>query len=353
MQGLDVDDVFAGVIDILPTESQLLRQTEVISSLLESVLAEYNLSATDLSTVRYLADDQGVDGFLDNNPVIIINGDVNIIVINPSTNLQTSLTSDLALDINLSLEDANPPSQPDKLRALPSKDSEIVLAWNASVDDIGVSQYDVLRDNVVIGMSAFPAFIDADVENGVSYTYSVIAIDAAENQSLKSESVTAALEADDIPPPTPIDVTLEPITDSIRINWDHQLISDVSSFEVLVDDVLLANTTSTFAYQANLLSGVEYCYQVWAVDGSGNKSPLSAVECAVTLQSDGTVLPAVEVVETVSNDPVIISLEGGTIVGAWGGVVLTDSGEIPVLIDLASDGDRGFDGSFEYPTLSG
>jgi len=351
-QGLDIVDVFNGNIDILPTEPELRNLTQVINSLLENTLVEYNLTPTELITAQYPANDQGVDGFLDNNPVIIINGDVTIVVTNPSTNLQTLLTSDLPLNTDLSLQDVTPPSRPESLRALPSRDSEIVLAWNASQDDIGVSRYDILRDNVLIGTSAFPAFIDQETQTGVVYSYTVVAIDAAANRSQQSELASAEIAVDVTPPPSPQNVTLVPTTDSIRISWEQPLINDVSSFMVRTDSELLTSTTNTFAYQANLAAGTEYCYQIIAVDGSANQSAPSALTCTTTLQPSVTVPPVMDMDETIPEPTDVVPPQQATLVGSWGGLVSGVSGDTPVLIDIEIDSEERYAGSFSFPVLN-
>ena len=345
-QGLNVNDAFEGTIEIIPTEAQLRRQTEVIASLLNPILGEYGLSGTDLSTAQYQANDQGIDEFLDRNPVVIINGDVNIVVVNPTSNFQTSLTNDLSLDTDISLSDVNPPVLPlqGALRALPSGESEIVLAWDAFEDDIGVSNYEVLRDDIVIGTSTFPSFIDVTAEEGTVYSYTVFAIDASGNRSQPSNTATAEIQIDVTPPQTPENVSLEPTADSIRVSWAQQSINDVSSFTVLfVNTGESVTTTSTFAYQTDLMGGTEYCFQIIAVDGSGNESDSSAVVCTQTVQAEVNVTPVV--------DPVVTAPVDQTIVGAWGGIVSGENGELPLVFDIETDGENGYRGSFNFPTL--
>ncbi|MET8158491.1 cellulose binding domain-containing protein [Sphaerisporangium sp. NPDC005289] len=96
----------------------------------------------------------------------------------------------------VSAADTTPPSKPTGLHEPCSSDTLYVLfCWTASTDDVGVVAYDVYRQGdtgyVQVGTSSFPAFGDDDVVIGRTYTYIVIARDAAGNQSAPSDPFVA------------------------------------------------------------------------------------------------------------------------------------------------------------------
>ena len=88
--------------------------------------------------------------------------------------------------------DVTPPAPPSDLVATPGERGGIDLAWTTSVDDVGVTGYRILRDDVPIATSPpVGAFHDAAVEPGSTHTYRVTALDAAGGESPPSGEATA------------------------------------------------------------------------------------------------------------------------------------------------------------------
>ncbi len=63
------------------------------------------------------------------------------------------------------------------------------LNWNAATDNIGVSAYDVYRNNVKIGATAAISYSDAGLAGNTTYQYSVVARDAQNNSSPRTANV--------------------------------------------------------------------------------------------------------------------------------------------------------------------
>ena len=61
--------------------------------------------------------------------------------------------------------------------------SSVALSWGASTDDFGVDHYTVLRNGTPIGTTTNTGYTDNTVTDGHSYTYTVVAVDAANNTS--------------------------------------------------------------------------------------------------------------------------------------------------------------------------
>jgi hypothetical protein len=55
------------------------------------------------------------------------------------------------------------------------------LAWTAATDDRGVTGYQVLRDGVQVGQTSSLSFTDSGLTPGTTYSYTVQAVDAANN----------------------------------------------------------------------------------------------------------------------------------------------------------------------------
>lgn len=285
-QGLNIDTAFESSDDlqIASGNSELTLLKSSISNLVKPSLEEYGLGGTNLSTVNFIANKIGVDDFLNRNPVIINNGNITIIVTQPDTNLQTAVTSNLNLATDLTEQDVNPPTPPTGLRVLPSALDEIVLSWVPSTDDIGVVMYEVYRNNSPITTTIFPTLIDTGLQSSVDYTYTVVAIDSSGNRSVSSAPGTAQTQAepDTTAPPAPTDLNFSTTTRSIEIQWQQSSIGDVAAFEVAqVSGNNPILVTSTGVVLANLVSGTEYCYEITAIDASGNRSAASP-GCATT-----------------------------------------------------------------------
>ena len=86
--------------------------------------------------------------------------------------------------------DTAPPSTPSALSATTSqKLKQIQLSWAAASDNVGVAGYKVIRDGMVVGLSAGTKWADTTWVSGATYTYAVVAFDAAGNISGVSTSV--------------------------------------------------------------------------------------------------------------------------------------------------------------------
>jgi pectate lyase-like protein/fibronectin type III domain protein len=94
--------------------------------------------------------------------------------------------------------DMMPPSVPTALTAAYVGSTEIQLAWNLSVDNLGVSRYRIYRNGVGTGFSSTPSYIDKKLIPGTTYTYTVAALDAAGNESGQSFAVSATTTTNDV-----------------------------------------------------------------------------------------------------------------------------------------------------------
>jgi chitodextrinase len=89
--------------------------------------------------------------------------------------------------------DIMPPSVPTALTTTYISAYQIDLAWNASVDNIGVSKYRIYRNGVGSSFSTATSYADKNLQPGVSYTYAVTAIDLSGVESSQSYPVTVKI----------------------------------------------------------------------------------------------------------------------------------------------------------------
>jgi len=80
------------------------------------------------------------------------------------------------------------------------------LSWNASTDNVGVIGYVVRRHGTPVATPATTIYVDIGLSAGITYRYTVAAVDAAGNSSSLSTSASATTVG--IPPPSGIPLTL-------------------------------------------------------------------------------------------------------------------------------------------------
>jgi hypothetical protein len=87
--------------------------------------------------------------------------------------------------------DLEPPTAPTNLVATPRSASRIDLTWNPSTDNVGVTNYRVYRNGTQIATASGTSYQNAGLQPASTYTYRVIAFDAAGNGSPASNEVSA------------------------------------------------------------------------------------------------------------------------------------------------------------------
>ncbi len=104
----------------------------------------------------------------------------------------TGWSSDIAID-NIKIISVTPdtqaPTVPTNLSASTITNTTVDLSWNASTDNVGVTEYEIFRGATSIGTSATTSFNVTGLTAGTSYSFSVRAKDAAGNTSANSTSV--------------------------------------------------------------------------------------------------------------------------------------------------------------------
>jgi fibronectin type 3 domain-containing protein len=91
--------------------------------------------------------------------------------------------------------DTTPPSVPGGLQATTVGATSVSLAWTASTDDVGVAGYRVIRNGSQVGTPAATSFTDTGLLASTTYTYAVVALDAAGNPSGQSTPISVTTTA--------------------------------------------------------------------------------------------------------------------------------------------------------------
>lgn len=199
-----------------------------------------------------------------------------------------------SLKVTVQNGDKQAPTVPSGLTGEAPAYNKVALTWKASTDNVGVSGYTVLRDTVPIGnVSSGTTYTDTPVSANTSYTYQVLAYDAAGNKSANSASVSVKtpVVVDVQPPSTPpaeVDA-VSPGSSQVNLTWGAGTDNTgIVAYDVYRSDggqpkKIATVTTNSFG-DTNLKPGTDYSYYVVAKDGAGNTSQPSGAISVTTKQ---------------------------------------------------------------------
>ncbi|MDT4933519.1 MAG: hypothetical protein QOK11_1411 [Pseudonocardiales bacterium] len=192
--------------------------------------------------------------------------------------------------------DQTPPTRPGTITASGVTASAASLKWGPSTDNIRVEGYRVYRGPsastlaLIATTDAVTSYHATALRSNVAYTFGVVAIDAANNQSpMRTATVTTLASADTTAPtaPSSSSVALVAFSSSrIDVVWATSGSSDVAYYEVYRDGALVATVErpSSPRFSDNgLAASSAHSYRVCAVDSAGNRSPMTAAKTAATL----------------------------------------------------------------------
>lgn len=169
-----------------------------------------------------------------------------------------------------------PPSRPTGVQAV-GGNAEVTLTWNTPTP--APAGYRVYRDGVKLTDAAGSPVRDTSLSNGVTYRYTVTAIDSRGTESSLSTAVTATPSA---PPQTPL-LSVEERHEEAVLHFEPAPGRTASSWRILRDGVEIATSTGTDTELTDreLTDGQAYQFQVQAVYADGTTSPLSPAAVAV------------------------------------------------------------------------
>lgn len=200
-----------------------------------------------------------------------------------------------AIDVNLVNNgdvDKEAPTQPDGLLTTKITSNSAELKWNPSTDNVGVKEYQVLRDGKVVGVVPGTTFTDKNLKASTKYTYTVKAVDAAGNVSNESESTvveTMHTVPDTETPTQPTALhTMGVTSSSVDLMWsasednvavDHYVIYKGTQVEPMT---VVGTSKTTSFMDKNLQANTTYKYAVTSVDTAGNESIKSPILTVTT-----------------------------------------------------------------------
>ncbi|SHI71704.1 chitinase [Clostridium cavendishii DSM 21758] len=97
-------------------------------------------------------------------------------------------------------EDKVPPTSPSNLVSKNITNKSVEISWDAATDNVGVTGYEVYRDNLKIATVTTNSYSDNSLKAATNYNYYVVALDKAGNKSQKSTTLTIKTLSDTTPP---------------------------------------------------------------------------------------------------------------------------------------------------------
>jgi alpha-tubulin suppressor-like RCC1 family protein len=206
---------------------------------------------------------------------------------------------DWAMALVASGPDTTPPTTPGTPIEQGTTSTSISLSWAASSDASPIT-YRVYRDGATsfVGSTAATTYTDSGLTSGTTHTYSVDAIDSANNVSAKSGiSLPITVPTPDtMAPTTPGQPTgTSNSSTTIDLTWaaSQDDRSTTITYVVRRDGAQLAPITSasttTVSFQdTGLTPGSTHTYTVQAIDGATNPSAQSAPSLPIVVQSGPT-----------------------------------------------------------------
>ena len=155
----------------------------------------------------------------------------------------------------------------------------VTVSWTAATDNVGVTDYEISRDGVVLTTVTELTFKDTALTASTGYDYAIVALDAAGNRSAASEGTATTTAAVDTQAPTaPGSLLFSAVTaNGVTIDWTAATDNvGVTEYEISRDGQVLTTVTGLTFTDSGLLPSTSYAYAVVARDAAGNTSPASS-----------------------------------------------------------------------------
>ncbi|MGX4586136.1 PQQ-dependent sugar dehydrogenase [Paenibacillus chitinolyticus] len=176
--------------------------------------------------------------------------------------------------------DVFPPTEPTNVQARSVTDTSVEIAWTASLDDVGVTGYDLYKDDVLTQANvAGTSYTFTGLKPATTYRITVKARDAAGNSSAASAplSVTTTSGSDTESPTAPAGLASSSKTStSVQLTWTAATDNvGVYAYDIFTNAKLSGSTDKTSFNVTGLATNTSYSFTVKARDLAGNVSSAS------------------------------------------------------------------------------
>ncbi|MEM7142826.1 MAG: LamG-like jellyroll fold domain-containing protein [Actinomycetota bacterium] len=237
-----------------------------------AAIAKTGMIASDPTVATWIGDNPTADKPFD--------GRIDTLRIHTRALGTTELQALASMPISEPLPDTTAPTSPTGLTATTLGSSSISVSWTASSDDVAVTGYRVFDGGAPIAdmTSTETTFLHTGLVAGSTHDYTVLAFDAAANESPPAGPASATTSPEDTEAPTTPGALTATATGATEITLSWSASTDdvgVASYSIYDDgtlvDIVLAPTTSYV--HDGLAAESTHTYEVIATDGSGNASP--------------------------------------------------------------------------------
>lgn len=183
--------------------------------------------------------------------------------------------------------DTTAPTVPANLSTTPLSNSSVDLSWIASFDVSGIAAYRIYRDGVAIASTTNTVYSDKGLLPGLTYQYSVRAVDVAGNASALTPIETFTTAADLFPPSAPQNLAATVLSAfSVELQWEAATDDFEIAFYRIFDGGAAIGTTGGTSYTVTGLgANTSHLFTVRAVDLTGKESGLSNGVFATTSET--------------------------------------------------------------------
>ncbi|WP_229106668.1 fibronectin type III domain-containing protein [Paenibacillus sp. 1001270B_150601_E10] len=195
-----------------------------------------------------------------------------------------------------SAPDTQAPTAPSNLRSTNVTSSSVALAWDASTDNVGVSQYVIYQGASQVGTvtGSTLSYNATGLAASTAYAFTVKAKDAAGNLSPASNTLNVATSGtgggtDTQAPTAPTNLAVTGVTKtSVSLTWTASTDNvGVTGYDVYLGSAVNQSVTGTTATVTGLTAGTSYIFKVTAKDAAGNVSAASSSVAATTSPAGG------------------------------------------------------------------
>ncbi|MFC2104732.1 fibronectin type III domain-containing protein, partial [Bacteroidota bacterium] len=202
----------------------------------------------------------------------------------------------------LGVPDIDKPTAPSNLIASNVAQTSLYLNWNESTDNVGVVQYHIYKNDNFFESTTETEFSITNLIDGTDYTFYVVAKDAAENISDKSNviSVSTLGEIDIESPTAPDNLIATNIGQSnVYLTWDASTDNkEVHKYIIFQNGDSLTSTSNTSKSVYGLSSNTDYIYYIIAQDAAKNISEKSNEIEVTTLEKEVVLSPPSNITAT-------------------------------------------------------
>ncbi|MGX6962522.1 lytic polysaccharide monooxygenase [Vagococcus xieshaowenii] len=243
------------------------------------------------------------------------------------------------LDVNVDNDSVQTEvAKPKNLTVKFSESNRLGIQWENTNQDI--KEFEVYRNNQLVGTSKTTEFIDEKLTADTSYSYTVVAINKDGKKSEHSQALVAKTlseeESEQAAPTVPGYLHSMGVSEtSVDLMWGaaiHE--TGISHYEIYRDGIMIAKSEKTQFTDNGLSSATSYRYTVRAVAVNGQVSEMSNILNVTTKEQETSEVDGTWDKTSIYTGGEVVTYKTGTYKAAWYTVNdIPDESDVWTLID--------------------